>query len=63
MCEEHEVHGEERESDRLGRQREVFIQRGLASRERARETGHYLESVEVLASLDARLTKARSDAF
>lgn len=49
-------------ADRRSRNEKDFIQRGLASRERARETGPYVEAVEVLATLDAKLTKARSDA-
>lgn len=44
------------------RQQEAFIARGLASRDRAREHGHYVEAADVLDGLVQRLEKARRKA-
>ncbi len=38
---------------------EAFIARGLASRDHARQTGHYLSAAESLQRLDAQLEKAK----
>lgn len=38
---------------------EQFIARGLASRDRARETGRYVTAGAALAGLEARLDKAK----
>lgn len=46
----------------LRQQQEAFVARGLASRERARETGRHAEASAVLAALEARLTAARTKA-
>ncbi|NZA27782.1 hypothetical protein H0E84_15495 [Luteimonas sp. SJ-92] len=43
----------------LRQQQEAFISRGLASRERARASGHYVEADEVVAGLETRLKAAR----
>ena len=45
---------------RLRQQREEFIARGLASRDKARETGVYYTAEESLAALDELLEKRRS---
>jgi predicted transcriptional regulator len=37
-----------------------FIARGLAAREEARQTGHYVSSGEMLKRLDKSLVKARA---
>lgn len=41
------------------RARQAFIERGLASRERAARTGRYIPAAEVLQSLSDRLERAR----
>jgi predicted transcriptional regulator len=38
---------------------QAFVDRGLRSRDQARENGQYLSSAQVLARLDARLARAR----
>lgn len=38
---------------------QAFIERGLASRQRAARTGHYVPAAEVLQSLSDRLERAR----
>jgi predicted transcriptional regulator len=43
----------------LRQHQEAFIERGLASRERARSSGVYVEAAQVLAGLEARLASAR----
>ena len=45
---------------RLRQQREEFIARGLASRDKARETGVYYSAEESLAALDELLEKRRA---
>ena len=55
-CVEHSV----RAQIRLRQQREEFIARGLASRDKARETGVYYTAEESLAALDELLEKRRS---
>lgn len=47
---------------RLRQQREEFIARGLASRDKARETGIYYSAEESLAALDGILEKRRPKA-
>lgn len=46
----------------LRQQQEAFIARGLASRDRARASGRYVEAAEVLAGLEARLEASRRKA-
>lgn len=41
------------------RLQEQFIARGLASRDRARQTGRYVSADAVLAGLESKLDKAR----
>ena len=41
------------------RMQEQFLARGLASRDRARETGRYVSADTVLAELEAKLHKAK----
>lgn len=44
----------------MRQQQEAFIARGLASRERARKSGHYVDADAVLADLGACLAKAKA---
>lgn len=44
----------------LRREEEVFIARGLLARERARRTGVYVSSEEVLKGLGAGLSRAKA---
>ena len=44
------------------RMQEQFLARGLASRDRARETGRYVPAETVLAELEAKLQKAKKKA-
>ena len=46
----------------LRQQQEAFIARGLASRERARASGRYVEAADVMTGLEARLESARRKA-
>ena len=41
------------------RQQEAFLARGLASRDRARKQGRYVEAADVVEGLAGRLEKAR----
>lgn len=43
----------------LRRSQAAFIERGLASREKARESGRYVSASSVLAKLERRLDKAK----
>lgn len=43
----------------LCRQQDVFVARGLASRDKTRRSGGYVEAKDVLAELQSRLDKAR----
>ncbi|AMV07420.1 YlcI/YnfO family protein [Xanthomonas citri] len=40
-------------------QQEAFIVRGLASRDSAKASGHYIDAKDVLAGLQSQLDKAR----
>lgn len=44
------------------RQQDAFVARGLASRDRAREQGRYVEAADVLEGLSKRLEQARREA-
>lgn len=44
------------------RMQEQFLARGLASRDRARDTGRYVPAETVLAGLEAKLQKAKKKA-
>lgn len=44
----------------MRQQQEAFIARGLASRERARKSGHYVDADAVLADLGACLAKGKA---
>lgn len=43
------------------RQQDAFVARGLASRDRAREQGRYVEAADVLEGLSKRLEQARRE--
>lgn len=45
----------------LRQQREAFIARGIASRDKARQTGVYYSLDEVIGKLEARLAQAKAE--
>lgn len=45
----------------LRQQREAFIARGIASRDKARQTGGYYSLDEVIGKLEARLARAKAE--